>query len=68
MKNSWVIIWIATFCKAEGVEPGVYLNKQVAQRDADKRNMQDNSARFHVVEYEGVEHKHALQHRENIFR
>ena len=60
MKNSWVIIWVSNFCKSEGVVSGVYLNKETAESDAYKRNLNDSTRRFHVVEYEGREHKNAI--------
>lgn len=68
MSNSWVIIWVSTFCKDEGVEPEVYLNKEKAQSDADRLNMNDSTRRFHVVEYEGKEHKNALKGVKDPFR
>lgn len=68
MENSWVIIWVSTWCKAEGVQSGVYFDKSTAIIDKDKLNLNDTTRRFHVVDFNGKEHKHALmQHRESAF-
>lgn len=61
MNNSWVIIWVSTFCKAEGVSDGVYFDKPTAEKDNSKLNLYDSTRRFHVVEYGSEEHKRALQ-------
>lgn len=67
MAKSWVIIWVSTFCKAEGVTEGYYTNKGLAHEDKDKFNLQDSTRRFHVVEYMSKEHKNALQNRTKVF-
>lgn len=63
MNKGWVIIWVSTFCKAEGVTSGVYSDENTAYNDKDKYNLQDSTRRFHVVEFMGKEHKNALQKR-----
>lgn len=67
-KKSWVIIWVSNWCKAEGVWSGVYHDKSVAETDVRKENLRDTTRKFHVVEYGGKEHEHAImQSRSNPF-
>lgn len=58
--TSWIIIWVSNWCKAEGVQSGVYHNKGKAIDDVNKLNKLDNTRKFHVVEYGGKEHEHAI--------
>ncbi len=67
MAKSWVIIWVSTFCKAEGIADGYYVDEGTAHKDKEKFNLQDSTRRFHVVEYMGEEHKNALQNRTKVF-
>jgi hypothetical protein len=58
--TAWVIIWVSNWCKAEGVWSGVYHNQDAVEQEAAKLNHKDTTRKFHVVEYGGKEHEHAI--------
>lgn len=60
MGKLFVIIWVSTWSKAEGVVSGVYYDAFTAEKDKNKLNLSDTTRVFHVVEYEGKEHKNAI--------